>query len=143
MKTTIKRNTLKCITVFLISLSASSQLNVPFKMRYQSFVKGDMMVIANNITNRVQYNTGSEIPYYNHTNRALLNDEFTMDYIDIDNDESTFSSSSAELFFNEDSNKKILYAGLYWSATYKYNSGYQKNETRFVAEDGSREAFNA
>jgi hypothetical protein len=143
MNTFIKGNASACIAVFLFCFSTSySQLNVPFKMRYQSFVKGDMTVIANNITNRVGYNTGTEVPYYNHTNSANLNDEFTMDYIDIDNDEATFSSSSAELFFNGMSNKKILYAGLYWSATYKYNSGYQKKENKFVADDPTRDAFN-
>ena len=140
MKTSSKGSVL---LIFLLSFSPSySQTNTPFKMRYQSFVKGDMMVISNNIMNRVQYNTDANTPYYNHTNKALLNDEFTMDYIDIDEDESTFSSSSAELFFNEEGPKKIVYAGLYWSATYKYGSGYLKKEEKFVAVDPSRDAFN-
>lgn len=138
-----KRSVSAYIAVLLLCFSVSyAQLNVPFKVRYQSFVTGDMTVIANNITNRVEYNIGTDVPYYNHTNSAKLNDEFTMDYIDIDKDESTFSSSSAELFFNSNTNKKILYAGLYWSATYKYNSGYQKKEDKFVADDPSRDSFN-
>ena len=136
----------KATSIFVISFFWSfysfAQLSIPFKMRYQAYVKGDMTVIANNITNRVDYNNSSNIPYYNHTSSAKLNDEFSMEYIDIDEDESTFSSSSAELIFENNNQRKILYAGLYWSATYKYNSGYQKKIGKFVAEDASRTSFN-
>ncbi|WP_395043384.1 SPOR domain-containing protein [Flavobacterium sp.] len=130
------------VATFLCNLFSYSQLSMPFKMRYQSFVKGDMTVIANNITNRVDYENTSNVPYYNHTSSAKLNDEYTMEYIDIDDDQSTFSSSSAELTFDNNSNKKILYAGLYWSATYKYNSGYQKKIGKFVADNPTRDSFN-
>jgi hypothetical protein len=119
-----------------------AQLSVPFKMRYQGFVKGDMSVIANNNTNRIDYNNAANIPYYNHTSSAKLNDEFEIQYIDIDEDESTFSSSSAELVFDNNTTKKIVYAGLYWSATYKYNSGYQKKIGKFVSDDEIRSFFN-
>ncbi|MEC4003561.1 hypothetical protein OX283_002730 [Flavobacterium sp. SUN052] len=118
-----------------------AQPSVPFKMRYQGFVRGDMTVIANNIVNRVDYNNSSNEPYYNQTNSAKLNDEFNMEYIDIDDDESTFSSSSAQLFFDKPENKKIIYAGLYWSATYKYNAGIQKSDEKFIATDANREFF--
>lgn len=129
------------IVVFSLFSTAHSQVAVPFKVRYQSFVKGDMTVIANSITNRVDYNNSANAAYYNHTNHAKLNDEFTMQYIDIDEDETTFSSSSATLSLENQSQKKIVYAGLYWSSTYKYNSGYQKKVDKFVAEDDAREPF--
>lgn len=133
-------------SIFLFTIVFNSvsfaQLSVPFKMRFQDFVKGDMSVIANNITNRVDISNSSNVAYYNQTNTAQLNDEFTMQYIDIDNDNSTFSSSSAELILENSKNKKIVYAGLYWSATYKYNSGYQKKQGKFVADDKERELFN-
>ncbi len=129
------------VATFLCNLFSYSQLSVPFKMRYQSFVKGDMTVIANNITNRVDYENQSNVPYYNHTSSAKLNDEYTMEYIDIDDDQSTFSSSSAELAFDNNKNKKIVYAGLYWSATYKYNSAYQKKIGKFVADNPTRDSF--
>ena len=127
--------------LFSLLFSSQAQVAVPFKVRYQSFVNGDMSVIANAITNRGDYNNSANVAYYNHTNHALLNDEFTMQYIDIDEDETTFSSSSASLFLENGSQKKIVYAGLYWSSTYKYNSGYQKRVDKFVAEDEKREAF--
>ena len=139
---TMKR--VKHIILFFICFSVSfAQLSVPFKPRYQSFIKGDMTLIANNIVNRVDYNNGANQPYYNHTNSAKLNDEFDMEYIDIDQDDATFSSSSAELYFDNPANKKIVYAGLYWSATYKYESGSQKKEDKFVAEDPARGSFSS
>ncbi len=131
------------IFIFLSNSSLlSAQLTVPFKVRYQSYVKGDMTVIANNIVNRRDYNNGPEIPYYNHTSSANLNDEFNMEYVDIDDDDETFSSSSAELFLDNQHPKKILYAGLYWAATYKYTSGIEKKEGKFEAVDATRENFN-
>ena len=128
------------LLLFCFSISFAQQL-VPFKIRYQGTVKGDMTVIANNIVNRVDYNNSSNEPYYNQTNNAKINDEFSMEYIDIDDDESTFSSSSAQLFLDKAENKKIIYAGLYWSATYKYNAGIQKSEVKFSATDSNRESF--
>lgn len=130
--------TILLLAFYSISLA---QVSVPFKMRYQSFLKGDMTVIANNSVNRVDYNNSPNEPFYNQTNNAKLNDEFTMQYIDIDEDESTFSSSSAQLFFDKPENKKIVYAGLYWSATYKYNEGIQKSEGKYKATDANRESF--
>ena len=142
MNTFNTKTTSIIVVSFFWSLYSFAQLSVPFKMRYQAFVKGDMTLIANNITNRVDFNNPSNVPYYNHTSSAKLNDEFTMEYIDIDEDESTFSSSSAELIFENNNQRKILYAGLYWSATYKYNSGYQKKIGKYVANDPTRSAFN-
>jgi len=134
---------MRLLILFLTSFSVSfAQLSIPFKVRYQGIVKGDMTVIANNIVNRVDYNNSSNEPYYNHTNQAQLNDEFNMDYIDIDNDEDTFSSSRAELFLEKPNNKKIIYAGLYWSATYKYNVGILKKGDKYTFQDSHRESFN-
>lgn len=129
------------LTILLGSTYCSAQLSVPFKIRYQGFVKGDITVIANNSVNRVDFTNSVNEPYYNLTSYAKLNDEFEMAYIDIDEDESTFSSSSAELYLEQSNNKKIVYAGLYWSGTYKYSAGYQKSEKKFVASDPSRGSF--
>lgn len=129
--------------IFLVGFSDSfAQFSVPFKTRYEGTVKGDMISIANNIMNRVDYNNAANNPYYNRTNLSNSNDAFQMQYIDIDADESTFSSSSAELFYENPKNKKILYAGLYWSANYKYNSGIEKSENKFIADDPARESIN-
>lgn len=118
-----------------------AQLMVPFKSRFEKHVKGDLVVIANNTVNRSDFNNHANDAYYNHTNQALLNDEFYMDYIDIDKDESTFSSSSAELYVENPSGKKIVFAGLYWAATYKYEEGAQKGSEKFIPVNPQRKAF--
>lgn len=128
-----------CFSILALAVSFGYSQN-PFKPRFQKELNGDVTILANNITNRVDYSNSSNVPYYNHTSSALLNDEFTMEYIDIDEDESTFSSSSAELFLDSNSNKKIVYAGLYWAGTYKYNSGEQPKEDKFTAIDAGRES---
>lgn len=134
----------KPIAIFIALLTFSigyAQLPVPFKVRYQSYVKGDMTVIANTITNRSDYNNSSNIPYHNHSNHARLNDEFVMEYIDIDTDNSTFSSSSAQLILPNSENKKIIYAGLYWSSTYKYKTGTSSKTGKYQAIDKDRETI--
>lgn len=131
------------IVLIFLNLTTSvgySQIAAPFKIRYQSNIKGDMIIIANNIVNRADYNNDANQPFYNHTNSAKINDEFEMEYIDVDQDESTFSSSSADLFLDNPSNKKIVYAGLYWAATYKYNDGGVKNTNNFYPIDPRRDS---
>jgi hypothetical protein len=125
-----------------MSFGYSQNSKNPFKPRFQKQLQGDVIILANNVTNRADYSNSSNIPYYNHTSSAMLNDDFFMEYIDIDEDESTFSSSSAELFLDTNSPKKIVYAGLYWTGTYKYNSGEQVKEDKFSAVDPARENIN-
>lgn len=130
---------LLAIFSFLISYS---QLTTPFKLRYKASLKGDMTVISNNITNRVEKGTSNIAYNTSNINSSKHNDEFVMGYIDIDNDLSTFSSSSADLILENKEAKKIIYAGLYWSATYKYNSGELTKKGEFLALDPTRENFN-
>jgi len=130
--------TLFPISLFLLLFSIESsyaQLAIPFKVRYESYVKGDMTVIANGIVNRKSNKESTSDPYNELSEKAKLNDEFEMAYIDVDTDESTFSSSSAELNLDTSSAKKIIYAGLYWAASYKYETGIRgvmdKNDAIF------------
>ena len=111
---------LGCLLSFF---AVEAQVAVPFTVRYQETLKGDMTMIANNIVNR-QTSAGwftpattPNDPYSGNT----ANDNSTMRYIDIDSDGSTFSSSSATLTIDDISCSTIVYAGLYWSATYRYN----------------------
>ena len=65
-----------------------------------------------------------------------------MAYIDIDNDETTFSSSSAQLNLTTSTTKKVIYAGLYWSALYKYESGIRDKKWNYIAVDNKRTSVN-
>lgn len=140
MKTNSTNPVQALLALVLFSSFSFAQTGVPFKMRYQSTIKGDMTIIANGITNRVDAN-GSALTPYNKIDNAMLNDEFEMSYIDIDSDETTFSSSSATLELANSQNKKVVYAGLYWSATYKFNPGVIKQEGEFVEIPNKREAI--
>lgn len=128
--------------MFAIFYSGFAQLTVPFKERYKATLKGDMTIVANSILNRIDKKNSPNDPYNDVSIDAITNDETDMEYIDIDNDKNTFSSSSAALFDKKEIGKKVVFAGLYWASTYKYESGYKKSEDKFVAFDKTRESFN-
>lgn len=127
------------LSVMLFEGSAQ-ELNT-FTPRYQGFVHGDMTVIANNILNRADKKTSPTLDYSPFIDEAKTNDAFEMEYINIDRQKNIFSSSSAALFMKDESDKKIVYAGLYWSATYKYERGYERREGKFLPEDSDRFPF--
>ncbi|WP_228853099.1 T9SS type B sorting domain-containing protein [Aegicerativicinus sediminis] len=128
------------------ALNLSAQVKRNFGVRYQNNIKGDMTFIANNIVNRNTAEYGlndenycdealadSELPnteYNTVGDTSLYNDCLYMQYIDIDNDASTFSSSSAYLTIPDKSCSRIRYAGLYWAANYQYNIGDDANSGR-------------
>ncbi len=143
MKNFSPKNSFVLLLLLGMSFGYSQNSKNVFKPRFQKELNGDVVILANNSTNRVDYSNSSNVPYYNHTSSAMLNDDFYIEYIDIDEDESTFSSSSAELFFDSNSNKKVVYAGLYWTGTYKYNSGEQLKEDKFTPVDAARENINS
>ncbi|WP_299113651.1 T9SS type B sorting domain-containing protein [uncultured Winogradskyella sp.] len=90
-----------------IGLVSSAQNYVPFTPRFNQDLKGDIVLIGNNILgpDNNAFNDGS---VYNHN--------VNMQYIDIDGDPSTFSSSSADLEIPNPNCYRIIYAGLYWGA---------------------------
>ncbi|MCK0158104.1 T9SS type B sorting domain-containing protein [Cellulophaga sp. F20128] len=132
-------NFLKRFLLFILTLFATvntyGQVKNDFEPRYNNSLRGDLTIIANNIVNREGdegYWTGSwwsgytwvSIPKdandsYNQTgNSSTSNDSWDMQYIDIDSDDTTFSSSSSELTVPDASCSLVRYAGLYWSAVY-------------------------
>ena len=105
--------------LFIGLLNSYSQLEVPFAPRLQNGansyvnIKGDYTYLANGILNRRDDTNSANVPY----NGSSGNNGFHREYIDIDGDPSTFSSSSSTLTVPDCS--KIYYAGLYWSANYE------------------------
>ena len=89
-----------------------------FDIRYQSNLRGDLTFIANNI---VSLEEGGYVPEDNYDltgDASTFNDWLNMQYIDVDSDPTTFSSSSAIFTFPQADCNLIRYAGLYWSAAY-------------------------
>ncbi len=115
-----KKQCLLFFALFIGSFFASNAQEVaPFSPRLNGGnieIRGDIIFVGNNILNRAseadpaQANT----PYNGSDN----NNSLWMEYIDIDGDPSTFSSSSAELNIADPACSQVRYAGLYWAATY-------------------------
>ncbi|MFK8270971.1 T9SS type B sorting domain-containing protein [Capnocytophaga stomatis] len=120
------------LTVFSID-TLSAQHRVPFGIRYQTTVKGDMLLVGNSILNvndRGAGHTNPNLPYKgDHGNNSRIN----LDYIDIDGDRNTFNSSSARIQ-NPNSRTsclKIKKAYLYWSAAYTQERMDNQRNPRF------------
>ncbi|MBF4506243.1 T9SS type B sorting domain-containing protein [Flavobacterium sp. JLP] len=112
-----KPTTLKSVLVVLLfiqSFIAFSQKD--FSVRYDTSLKGDMLLIGNNILNRDANKTG-ERPNNAFDATDKNNNDLNMQYIDVDGDNGTFSSSTANLAIPTASAEcyKIVYAGLYWT----------------------------
>lgn len=106
---------------FIQSFVVFSQKN--FTVRYDTSLKGDMLLIGNNILNRDENKKNERRnDAYNETDRN--NNDFQMQYVDIDSDPLTFSSSSANLAIPPSSKEcyKIVYAGLYWAGIYSQDA---------------------
>ena len=140
----VRKKITTSIVVFCIlnvSFIADAQVSKSFQPRFQSYVKGNIVSVSNSIVNRNDGSGNSNDVYSEIGRDAKLNDEFVMEYIDIDNDSKTFSSSSAALKIENAKAARILYAGLYWSATYKFEKGKQKKNKKFIAVDKNRKTF--
>ncbi|WP_343486871.1 T9SS type B sorting domain-containing protein [Allomuricauda sp. d1] len=103
----------------LFTLIAHGQEAVPFVPRLDGDnikIRGDIIFVGNNILNRATETNPAQAntPY----NGSQNNNSLWMEYIDIDSDPTTFSSSSAELNITDPSCSQVRYAGLYWAATY-------------------------
>ncbi|WP_171017247.1 T9SS type B sorting domain-containing protein [Maribacter sp. ACAM166] len=126
------------ICFFGISQS-NAQEYVPFTPRLTGGnmeVRGDIIFVGNNILNRASESNPSQAndPY----NGTQNNNSLWMEYIDIDTDPTTFSSSSAELNVADPDCSLVRYAGLYWAGTYpnerSTDGGAQFNGTPRIEE---------
>jgi len=107
MKRPTFSNTLALVLILCFGITSFAQNYVPFTPRFNEDLKGDIVLIGNNILgpDNNPFNNGS---VYNHN--------VDMQYIDIDGDPTTFSSSSADLEIPNPDCYRIIYAGLYWGA---------------------------
>ncbi|PJB17602.1 MAG: chromophore lyase [Flavobacteriaceae bacterium CG_4_9_14_3_um_filter_33_16] len=93
--------------ILLLGSNSFAQNYVPFTSRFNQDLKGDIVLIGNNIL-------GPNNNAFN--NNAVYNHNVNMVYIDIDGDPTTFSSSSADLEIQNPNCYRIIHAGLYWGA---------------------------
>ncbi|UII77634.1 T9SS type B sorting domain-containing protein [Flagellimonas sp. HMM57] len=110
------RTVLCLMGIWFIGSRVNAQVEVPFTPRLTDSyinIKGDYTFLSNSIINRVDGSNSANDPYNGGSN----NNGFHRDYIDVDADPSTFSSSSSTLTVPFCS--RIYWAGLYWSANYQ------------------------
>jgi len=100
-------NTIIVVLLLIFGLQTFAQNYVPFTPRFNQDVKGDIVLIGNNILGP-DNNAFNDNTVYNHN--------VDMRYIDIDTDASTYSSSSADLTIDNPNCYRIIHAGLYWGA---------------------------
>ncbi len=106
------------IICLLISSTAYSQVEVPLEKRTEFTFRGDFKFVSNTILGKVSNDDGSGVFDPNKSyNDGGLNNQFQMGFIDIDNDPTTFNSSSADLVIDAECNS-IKHVGLYWTAAY-------------------------
>ena len=108
-----------CFLLIGCLFTSNAQEAVPFSPRLNGGsmdIRGNIIFAGNNILNRAsQADPSLANTAYNGTDN---NNNLWMEYIDIDGDPTTFSSSSAELNIPDPSCSQVRYAGLYWAATY-------------------------
>ena len=165
------KNTKKLLlTCFLLLgiFSAYSQVKNPFDVRYENELRGDITFIANNIVNRqangyweyqcvrerrgectrwgyvwVNSYVSPNDPYNETGNSSEYNDDLDMQYIDIDGDASTFSSSSAILTVPNPDCAIVRYAGLYWSAVFSASNRTGFDQLKFKIPGGTYQDLTA
>ncbi len=95
------------ISLLFFGLQVFAQNYVPFTPRFNEDLKGDIILIGNNILGP-DNNPFNDNSVYNHN--------VNMQYIDIDGDATTFSSTSADLDIPNPECYRIIHASLYWGA---------------------------
>ncbi|NBX39099.1 MAG: DUF11 domain-containing protein, partial [Flavobacteriia bacterium] len=121
----------------LLGLQAFGQIVAPFSVRYQTNTKGGIRYASN--VSLICPSSGTCTTAKNELppNGTYSNGDFQMTYVDIDNDPTTFMSSSDSIALPNCS--EILWVGLYWSARIAGNTANYNNrsQVRFKLNNGS------
>ncbi|MTD70268.1 hypothetical protein, partial [Flavobacterium sp. LC2016-13] len=148
-----KPTILKIALLFLLFLQCnvvSSQNLKPFVREFDKQLKGDILVIGNNILNRQETNSRGQITTSPNTayNGTGFNGDFDMRYINVDNGATPgiFSSSTATLTVPNnrapaDPCYRVAYAALYWSATLKGTNRANINKVKIKVPNTANNTY--
>ncbi|NJQ96759.1 MAG: hypothetical protein HC784_01690 [Hydrococcus sp. CSU_1_8] len=109
---------LSWVGIFLLSLLSISYFappahSVPFTRRFQTNDKGDIVFVSNTVMTCPSSRPNCASAQAGTAGTSNQNNAFSMVYVDVDSDASTFNSSRANL--NLPAGSTVLWAGLYWS----------------------------
>ena len=111
------------LTFMIITMIFKAQAQeIPFSPRLSDngnnyiTIKGDYTFLSNSVMNRRNSSRSAPSNVNTPYNGTSSNNSFHTEYIDVDNNDSTFSSSSSTLNLPDCS--RIYYAGLYWAGNY-------------------------
>lgn len=116
---------LAALALGLPAAGAQAQIVRAFMTRYSSNQPGDITLIGNTIM--TCSNGGTCANGQAGTGASINNNNFTMVYVDVDGDATTFSSSSAGLSLP--AGATVLWAGLYWGGL---TTNAARNTVRFA-----------
>ena len=120
------------IALLFVPLFTKAQTTTPFVQRYEKQgINGDLTLIGNS-----NVGESATVPYNGETQNNFID----MVFIDIDNDASTFNSSSAN--FTTAACNKVVYAGLYWGAVSAPTTP-ARNEVKFKIPGGAYQDLTA
>jgi len=141
MRTAIHSNYLLLLFLIFGSIADNvySQQLVPLSPRAeatQNRLNGNLVMTGNGIVGLVRDENGVTYDPNAAYTGNLNNGNSITDYINIDGDASTFSSSSADIDTPRPDCTEIVYAGLYWTATY-YLDRIPRNSVRFNVNNTS------
>ncbi len=129
-----------CILLLFVVQFSMAQVITPFNVRYQTTQKGGIVYLANVAvgcssnpqTSGGSCQTGSTAVAPAGTSN---NNDFNQVYVDIDNDATTFQSSSDSLALPNCS--QITWAGLYWGAQGNAATAPTRNDIKIKVNNGS------
>lgn len=121
------------LSAFIVLPAQNSQTK-----RFDDAIQGNIVIIGNNILNRETNKEKANIPYDDTSDKAKVSEQQQIEYIDVDNNANTFSSSSATINIYSDRGFSLVYAGLYWTATYPYAKGEKSKNDKFEIIDKTR-----
>ena len=115
-------------------------VTTPFTVRFTANDTGDITFAANTLMTAGPPATPTQIAnVQNGIGTKLNNNDFTMTYVDIDGDASTFNSSTSQLLMP--SGSEVLFAGLYWggrtNSTFPTGLTSQRDAVKFKAPGDS------
>lgn len=123
--------TLSAAAVLLASAASASAAEIPFKAVFSEDVNGSIAIAANGLVQCDALNTQCALALFRQ-GKKLNNNDWNMEYVDVDADPASFSSSASVL--DLPAGARVLFAGLYWGG---YSSKATRTQVGFREGEGA------